>query len=95
MAAEFIMPTDPKDIQKLQEAIKEASNSLLRTEAERDLIKNIKADMKEAFGMPPKIFTRLVKTYHAQNFHEQVLRTKHTKSCTKSCLQRKVTDDYL
>lgn len=72
MAAEFIMPTDPKDIQKLQEAIKEASNSLLRTEAERDLIKNIKADMKEAFGMPPKIFTRLVKTYHAQNFHEQV-----------------------
>lgn len=72
MAAEFIMPTDPKEIQKLQEAIKEASNSLLRTEAERDLIKNIKTDMKEAFGMPPKIFTRLVKTYHAQNFHEQV-----------------------
>lgn len=72
MSNSFIMPTSPDEIQSIQNAVKEASNSLLNTEAERDLIKNIKTDMKEKFGMPPKFFTRLVKTYHAQNFHEQV-----------------------
>ena len=72
MATEFITPTNREDLIKIQNAVKEASNSLLRTEAERDLIKNIKGDMKEAYGMPPKFFSRLVKTYHAQNFHEQV-----------------------
>jgi len=68
----FIMPTGTEDVLKIENAIKEASNSFLRADAERELLKDIKYNMKELFGMPPKLFTRLAKTYHAQNFFEQV-----------------------
>ena len=48
---EFVMPTNPSDIQKIENAVKEASNSLIRIESERDLIKEIKERLKSGLGL--------------------------------------------
>ncbi len=91
MSNQFLMPKDPKDILAIQNAVKEASNSLLRTEAERDLIKEIKSDLKEKFQMPPKYFSRLVKTYHAQNFSEQLAQDEEFSILYESLFAKKPT----
>lgn len=50
----------------------EISNSMTRIEAERDLIKEIMADLKTKYEMPPKIARRLAATYHKRNIQEVV-----------------------
>lgn len=68
--SDFILPTNPVDLQKIEDAIKEASNSRLRIDAERELIKDIRIKLKEESGMPPKIFNKLLNVYHKQNYEE-------------------------
>lgn len=75
---EFVMPTNPSDIQKIENAVKEASNSLIRIESERDLIKEIKERMKEELGIPPKKLQELIKIYHKQNYSEVVGKFEET-----------------
>lgn len=71
-AADFIMPTSPADIKAIAEAVKEVSNARTRMEAEREFVSEVKKKLKEDFGMPPKLFTRMVKDYHARLFAESV-----------------------
>lgn len=63
---------DPTNKKKLMDALKEISTSLTRVEAERDLQKNIRKDICEALDLKPKVFNKLAKTYHKQNFGEEV-----------------------
>ena len=64
---EFMISTET-DRLKIENAIKEASNSKTRIAAENDNIKSIKDVMKEELGMPPKLFNQMLKIYHAQEF---------------------------
>lgn len=73
---DFIMPTSPSDLKKIEDAVKEASNSKLRVEAERDFMKDLKKKMKEELGMPPKLFSKLANTYHNQNYSTVVTETE-------------------
>lgn len=57
----------PADKIDAQGAIKEASGSLLRQQAERDLQKEIAKNAKENWQIPPADFKKLVKIYHNQN----------------------------
>jgi hypothetical protein len=57
---------------KLMGAIKDMSTSLTRMDAERDLQKNIKNDICKELDLNKKVFTKLAKTYHKQNFSEEV-----------------------
>jgi hypothetical protein len=77
-AVEFVMPSNPSDIQKIENAVKEASNSLIRIEAERDLIKDIKERMQDELGIPAKKLQELIKIYHKQNYSEVVGKFEET-----------------
>ena len=60
------------DRKKLFDAIKECSNSMVRMEGEKDLIKNAVADICSQLNLPKKIVNRMVKVYHKQNYDEEV-----------------------
>jgi hypothetical protein len=57
----------PEDKKKIFEAVREISNSLLRVEAERDLIKDIVKDISDTFQIPRKTVKKIAVTYHKQN----------------------------
>ena len=61
-----------QDKKKIRDAMQEASNSLIRMEAERDLIKTIVEDLFEQFKIPKKTLNRMIKVYHKQNFNEEI-----------------------
>lgn len=61
-----------QDKKTINDAIKEASNSLVRIDAERDLIKNIVEDLNTNFKINKKILSKMIKTYHKQNFQDEV-----------------------
>jgi hypothetical protein len=61
-----------QDRKKIRDAMQEASNSLIRIDAEKDLIKNIVEDLNEAFEIPKKTLSKMIKVYHKQNFQEEV-----------------------
>lgn len=65
------------DRKEVINAVKEAAASLLRIEAERDLIKDIAARMKEEFEIKPTDFNKVVKMFHKQSKHEE--QEKHDK----------------
>lgn len=59
--------TNEEDRKKFMGAIKEISNSLVRIEAERDLIKEIVKDQSDNLNLSRKIISKIAKTYHKQN----------------------------
>lgn len=69
---EFVMPTSPADVLKIKNAVKEASNSMLRIEAERENIKAIREVLKDELGLPNPKFNEITKLYHKQNYSEVV-----------------------
>lgn len=62
---------NPNDTTKIRNAIKEISNSLTRTEAEHDLIKDILARVEEETGLPKKTLRKVARIWHKQNLIEQ------------------------
>lgn len=64
------MTFDGADQKKILGMFKEISNSMTRAEAERDHIKTILNDMKDTYGIAPKIARKAAKIYHKQNRHE-------------------------
>lgn len=67
---DLIIPSTPADIQKIQQAVIEASNSKLRIQSERDHIKSIYEDLADKVDIRKKDFNKMVNTYFKQNFHE-------------------------
>lgn len=68
-----MLPTlGPNDKVKLVGALKEISTSMSRMEAEKDLQKNIKTDICKELDLNKKVFAKLAKTYHKQNFADEV-----------------------
>jgi hypothetical protein len=61
-----------EDKKKIKGALQEASNSLTRIDAERDLVKNIMNDTSKNFQIPKKTIKKLINVYHKQNFSEEV-----------------------
>lgn len=57
---------------KLLGFLKDFSTSLTRVDAERDLQKQLKADVVEEFDISKKVFTKLARVYHKQNFADEV-----------------------
>lgn len=57
---------------QLKGAIQEISNSLLRSEAERDLIREIVKEQSQELQIPKKIITKIAKTYHKQSLTQDI-----------------------
>lgn len=62
----------PEQKKDLQGAIQEISNSMIRTEAERDLIREIVKDQSDTLQIPKKVISKIAKTYHKQNLAQEV-----------------------
>jgi hypothetical protein len=56
-----------EDRKKFMGSIQEMSNSLLRIEAERDLIREIVKEKSDEFKISKKVINKIAKTYHKQN----------------------------
>jgi hypothetical protein len=65
---EMVMQILDEDKKKIKGALQEASNSLTRIDAERDLVKNIINDTSNTFQIPKKTVKKLINVYHKQNF---------------------------
>ena len=68
----MIQNLNPEDLKKLMGALKDMSDSMLRVEAERSLQKEVKTDICDELDLNRKVFTRLARTYHKQNYSEEV-----------------------
>lgn len=66
------MNLTPQDKKKLETALKEMSASMTRQSAERDLQKNVIGDICEELDLNKKVFRKLAKVYHKQNFADEV-----------------------
>jgi metal-responsive CopG/Arc/MetJ family transcriptional regulator len=62
----------PEQKKDLQGAIQEISNSMLRSEAERDLIREIVKEQSDTLQIPKKVISKIAKTYHKQNLAQEV-----------------------
>jgi hypothetical protein len=61
-----------QDKKKLEDALKEMSTSMSRQAAERDLQKNVIGDICDELDLNKKVFRKLAKVYHKQNFADEV-----------------------
>ncbi len=66
------MNLTPEQKKDLQGAIREISASMTRTEAERDLIREIVKDQSQKHSIPKKIINKIAKTYHKQNLTQEI-----------------------
>lgn len=66
------MNLTPQDKKKLESALKDMSTSLTRVEAERDLQKNLIKDICDELDLNKRVFRKLAKVYHKQNFADEV-----------------------
>ena len=58
------------ELQAIQDAARELSDSMTRVEAEKDLQKDIVSNIKDKFEMKPADFNKIVKVYHEQKLNE-------------------------
>jgi hypothetical protein len=66
------MRINPQHKQAVLGCLKEISNSYARIEAERDLVKEILEKMQDEFELPKKLSRKLARTYHKNNYAEEV-----------------------
>ena len=66
------MNLSPEQKKELQGAVREISASMLRTEAERDLIREFVKDQSQKHNISKKIITKIAKTYHKQNLTQEI-----------------------
>lgn len=64
--------SSPADRKKIRDALQEASNSMTRISAERDLIKDIVKDVADNYQLSKKHVNKMIRVYHKQNFTEEV-----------------------
>lgn len=66
---------DPEIRRKLKGMIEEIANSMTRTAAERDFVKDVCNTAKE-LGIQPRVLRSLSRMYNAQTFHDEKMRSE-------------------
>lgn len=66
------MLNNPEEQKIIKDCLQEMVDSMIRVSAERDLMKEIVARVKEETTVKPKIFRRMAKVQFAANFSEVV-----------------------
>lgn len=67
-----ILPTNQKDLDRIKAAVKEANDSLIRIQSERDEIKAIAEVMQEELNIPKKFFNKMVRVYNKASFDKEI-----------------------
>jgi hypothetical protein len=65
---DFTVPSDPAVRKKIRDAIHEASGALQFIADKREFMKDIAAGVEEEYGVPKKVFNKMVKTFHKQSY---------------------------
>ncbi len=71
-AVDFTLPSNPADRKKIKDAIYEMSGVTQEIKDKRSYITDTKKMLKEEFGLPPKIASKMVKTVFDHNFQDVV-----------------------
>lgn len=66
------LPSDPNARQAIKNAIQEISNSMTRMDGERDFVKETVARVCEEHDLNKRVFRKLARTYHKQDFSKEV-----------------------
>jgi hypothetical protein len=66
------LPQSEADRKAIKGAVSEAVASIIRMDAEKDLLKNIKKDVKEKYDISPSLFGKMVNVYVKQNYGEVI-----------------------
>ena len=59
------------DAQKIKNAIVEISNSMTRSDAEKELVREIIKKINEEEGIDRRLLRKMACVYHKQNFQEE------------------------
>jgi len=65
------MISNEVDRKKFKDALQEIADSYTRVSAEKDLVKDIIADLSETFELPKKTISKLAKVYYKQNMTQE------------------------
>lgn len=68
MTTNIIVPSNPADLLKIKQAIKNASDCLVRIEGEKEELKAIAEMVNEDVAIPKPIFNKMVRAYHKQEY---------------------------
>ena len=65
-----VVPSDPRDREKLKQAIGEITNCMLRIDGEREQIKAIISDNAEEYGIEKKLLRKIATTMYKHNYDD-------------------------
>ncbi len=63
-----LLPSNPKEQDKIRGALKELSDCKTRMDAEKELMKEIADNLKEDFGLSRRLVNSMVATYMEGNY---------------------------
>jgi len=66
------IPNDPEIKKAIKKCLEEISNSMTRTEGERDFIKEAINKICEEYTINKKTFRKMARTFHKRNFSREV-----------------------
>ena len=69
---DFTLPSSPSDRAKIKDAVYEVVGVMREIKDKRSFITDTKKLMKEQYGIPPKIFTKMAKTYQEANYQDVI-----------------------
>lgn len=70
--SEVVIPSSPADRKKLRAMLEEAVGALRRADDEKTSKKEIVAEIKNQFNLPPKYTNKLIKAMHKADFDQTV-----------------------
>ena len=70
--ADFTLPSNPADRRKIKDAIYEIAGVITEIKDKRSYITDAKKMLKEEFGLPPKLATKMAKTVNEHNFKDVI-----------------------
>ena len=65
---DFTVPSDPQTRKRIRQAVAEASAILQKIDDNKSALKDIGAMAKDDLGVPKRTFTKMVKTFHKQEY---------------------------
>jgi hypothetical protein len=89
-----VVVSNPEQQKRIKGALEEISNSLARIEAEREMIKNEKADLFDEFKetLTKKQINRMAKVYHKRNYKQEVQEAEDFSYLYESVTGEKIDD---
>lgn len=70
--AEIVIPSNPTDLKKLFDGVKEIADSKVRVDGESDFQKEVVSDLSEELGVPKSEIKRMATDYHKDTFKKNV-----------------------